>query len=70
VGERKEMILEICVGKHGLIEDRIIRHVNVGRFSKVVEHGFEVLSVAIRHTLQDVALIASTANGKSVHYRV
>ena len=47
LGERKEMILEVYVGKHGLIRNCVFGHADVGRTSKVVGHGLKVLEVVI-----------------------
>ena len=60
------MVLEVFVGKHGLVGNCIIGYADVRRPSKISEHVVEIFEVVPCHTLQDILLVTSSADEELV----
>lgn len=56
------MVLEVFVGKHGLVGNCILSYADVRRPSEIAEHVLKIFEVVLWHTLQDILLVASSTD--------
>lgn len=57
------MVLEVFVGKHGLVRNYIIGYADIRR-PNITEHVLKIFEVVLWHTFQDILLVTNSIDGE------